>query len=216
MNTSHYLTRYRLATLCASMILLTACGGGGGGSNNAPLNNTNQPTAVDVIDEPQVTDAEADDAAVTESDEDENSNPVSTPVITTPPLSAINPYDPDSARLAVAAGDSSALYVEPDFTFDQVSSTQFYITVHDSTGLPSAGTLVSVYKVPADAVNWHDITDVDQELILKGITDSNGVMDQTMEIPGSIQKVMLVANIVGIENKALVELNTNTVSFHFE
>ncbi|QIZ76359.1 hypothetical protein [Ferrimonas lipolytica] len=188
---NNYFTRYHVL-IGASILLLSACGGGGGSGSD--------PSEVD--------------AGVT-------TPPVTAPPTTPPPAEdpttpePDNSYEPDSERLTNEAESSSELYAAPDFNFDLTRQVNVFLSANDALGEPLTDTIIKMYAVPNNIEAVEDLTAEDSQLIFIGMTNDNGVIDRIVELTPTIQKVMVVVATLGIDNKALLNINEDSLSHHF-
>lgn len=132
------------------------------------------------------------------------SDEVVTPVVT-PALTVISD---------VATG-SAALNVPEQFVFTDYQEVTLTIAALKQTGAPIVRAGISVYQVPSTLTHWSDEHFASAELIAKGITDSEGNWSITLELPNSTEQVLFSLNYIGIDNKALVQIDNNNATALF-
>ncbi|SMF54683.1 hypothetical protein SAMN02745866_03480 [Alteromonadaceae bacterium Bs31] len=170
-------------TLLLLTLTLLACGGGGSGSAGSNTTNTvkEQPASIP------------------------SSEPVDT-VAPTPAAKEVD-YQADKALLSSDAADSTELYVEEAFNFDQVREVSFEINARDKGDLPLTNKLVKIKSVPSDLSSWDDSRLSNAQLILVTKTNEQGEAFKTLEMPSDVEKVLVQINALGLENQALISIN---------
>ncbi len=116
-------------------------------------------------------------------------------------------YSPDASRQLSAAADSTELYVEQDFSFVGLQ------TVHLDAQLPaeSSRTAVRIFDGTTLMQDWSDADLANIDLLFRGFSDVNGRLQIHLEIPVTVQRLLIEANATGFENKVLVAANPHQI-----
>lgn len=129
---------------------------------------------------------------------------------------AIVSYAPDGSLKIIDASQSSDLYVEENFSFESSSSIYLQISASDINSAPIRFTRIEIYLVPDTIENWSDENLDYASLISSGITDATGTFSRTMDIQPYGSQLLLVLDTVGIENKTLLPIDSDSLAYHFE
>lgn len=132
------------------------------------------------------------------------SDEVTTPVVT-PALTIIT----DTAT------GSATLNVPEQFVFTDYQEVTLSIEALKQTGAPINRAGISVYQVPSTLTHWSDEHFASAELVAKGITNSQGNWSITLELPNSTEQLLFSLNYIGIDNKALVQIENNNAAALF-
>lgn len=125
-------------------------------------------------------------------------------------------YAPDGSLKMIDASQSSDLYVEENFSFESSSSIYLQVSASDINSAPVRFTRIEIYLVPDTIENWSDENLDYASLISSGITDATGTFSRTMDIQPYRSQLLLVLDTVGIENKTLLPIDSDSLAYHFE
>lgn len=126
-------------------------------------------------------------------------------------------YQPAAALLSSAAGDSTELYVEPDFEFDTAKVITLDLLAKDEFGQPLSKTLLKVSAIPNEVEDIVDPAVQQGSIVFISATDSNGAIYQQIEVAQTVNKLLLEVQTVGIENAVIVTLDdSNRVIYQFQ
>lgn len=125
-------------------------------------------------------------------------------------------YTPSGELLMSQAQESNELYVEESFSFGSSEQVSLQITAADSEANPLTYTRVSVYLVPAEIEEWSDENMDQASLIGSGATNASGLFQRVLDVPQYDAQFLVVLHTVGIENKALLAINSESLSHHFQ
>lgn len=174
--------------VCALSTVLVACGGGGGGGGSSS------------------------DSSNSSASNGADTSTTSSVVDTTSPVD----YSPSADRKLADADSSSELYVEQDFNFSFSETVSVSVSALSMEGDALSDAVLSIYCIPDDVDEWTDELLNDASLIAKGRTDSNGDFNRDVEMFGQSDKLLLVLDAVGIENKHVVDVTNNSVESTFQ
>ncbi|MCG8669721.1 MAG: hypothetical protein MI867_09950 [Pseudomonadales bacterium] len=180
----------RNTSLAIATSLLIACGGGGGGSSDSKSSSNNNTGTVDV-EQP------------------------STDLVPTDANNGDDSFAPDGERMLVEAENSSELYVEPNFGFQFSRLVEVEVSAKDMDGSDLADAVVLVYSISKEVEEWSDELLDEASLVARGITDVNGDFTRTVNLFKNDQQLLLVIDVVGIENKVIVEVDGDSISYGF-
>ncbi|WP_139309877.1 hypothetical protein [Teredinibacter haidensis] len=168
--------------MAAALLTLTACGGGGASPTSATATNTTVSSSSSL-----------------------SSNAVDP---TPPPAPTASPvsYSPDEALLDAGAADSTKLYIEESFNFDQHINLHLDVQAISAEGVPMANKRVKITSINAAISSWDDSRLSERALLAIGSTDANGYFVNTLQIPASVQKILLEVNVIGIQNKVILAI----------
>jgi len=131
----------------------------------------------------------------------------------------VQSYTPDAERLKSPADSSMELYVEENFAFDQTLVTHLTVRVLDETGGNNAFSRLNVYLIDVDGLDapptqWTDELSTRAQLVTGGMSDAQGVFTRIIELPKGQQAplILIEANVLGIENKQLLSVDSETTS----
>jgi len=134
--------------------------------------------------------------------------------------SSTSSYTPNAERLLEEATNSDELYVEADFRFDQIQSTQLSILATDSEGLSLPFTRLNIYlidtsKMDVALTEWSDTHANKAHLIAGGLSNSQGEFIRIIELPKTepnTRMLLIEVNAMGFENKVLVPIESERMS----
>ncbi len=131
-------------------------------------------------------------------------------------LPSTTSYPPSAERLLEEATNSNDLYVEADFSFDQLQATQLSILAMGSDGQPIPYTRLNIYLIDTselerELTEWSDAHADKAHLIAGGLSNIEGEFIRIIEFPKSSQSnptLLVEVNAIGFENKALVPVES--------
>lgn len=196
-----------MKTYCYSTIViaslfsvgLTACGGGGGGGDKSIASLSSEPTQTSAVDD--ITDTETNENIDTETQADILPDTVSPTNLTQ--------YNPDPTLLNSEAKESSELYVDQNFRFEQIKLLTLDISAFSADGSVLSNRLIKIRAVPDGVVSWDDPELTNSELIFLGRTDNVGTLKKSIETTYNLKNVLVEISAIGIENRVLVALDSS-------
>lgn len=148
----------------------------------------------------------------------ENSNATTsetTPIVTVSDTSpVVVDYSPEEERLTTEASSSSELYVEPTFNFDSFKVIDVDISARDVADDPLSGALVSISAIDDSISDLNDVLIDEKSLITNIFTDNNGQINITLEVPDSVNKLLLEIHALGIENRVIFNVDEAALVMH--
>jgi LruC domain-containing protein len=96
-----------------------------------------------------------------------------------------------------------ALNVPATFNFSTTNETKIDISTFDNTDKPIKGVVVSVYSYP------------EENLLLKGITSREGIIQISQSIPSYVKKVSVRPDFIGLPSEFIIDVANNTVKVIF-
>lgn len=125
-------------------------------------------------------------------------------------------YSPEATKLSSTASSSTDLYVEADFNFSSHKVVTFDINVQGIDNSPTTNAMLSISMIDANIVDFDDPKMQDKALITKALSDSNGQIYLTMELPNTVNQVLLELNALGVENDVIIKIDdSGNVVHHF-
>jgi len=125
-------------------------------------------------------------------------------------------YSPEATKLSSTASSSTDLYVEADFNFSSHKVVTFDINVQGIDNSPTTNAMLSISMIDANIVDFDDPKMQDKALITKALSDSNGQIYLTMELPNTVNQVLLELNALGLENDVIIKIDdSGNVVHHF-
>lgn len=187
---------FALLTIFFSLGFLSACGGsGGGGGSSAGADNSSS------------SQISGEDTAVAATQVELDATPTD--------MEPEVDYTPDPILMTEKAENTTGLYVKPDFNFDDFQSLQLQLSAYDMNGNPLSGHLIKLYALQSDIVEMDDDRLHASDLLFVGRLDSEGFLEKSIEIVGSIEKVLVKVMAVGIDNQVMLALDPeNPVVVH--
>lgn len=177
-----------LSTIFALAMSTVSCGGGGSDSTSPVATITPTPT-------PAAT---------------------ATPVTTEATEPTTQEYAPDPAKLTLAAQTSDELYVAERFTFSHYQMVSVDITTADSNGNPLVHQMLAVSVIDDEIEAYDDPRLQEKRLLTYLKTDSQGRITRDIEMPTSVNKVLLELNAVGVDNDVITTINAmGAIEHHF-
>lgn len=175
-----------LSTIFALAMPIVSCGGGGSDSTSPVATITPTPT------------------------------PAATPVTTEATEPTTQEYAPDPAKLTLAAQTSDELYVAESFTFSHYQMVSVDITTADSNGNPLVHQMLAVSVIDDEIEAYDDPRLQEKRLLTYLKTDSQGRITRDIEMPTSVNKVLLELNAVGVDNDVITTINAmGAIEHHF-
>jgi len=98
------------------------------------------------------------------------------------------------------------LPVDPNFDWSTAKDIEIKIFAKDNQNMPLSNAIVKVYT---------DFPDNGGLLMLKGVTDANGLFKSTRSIPSYLQEIVLATEQIGLVNFAKVPVISGKVSYTF-
>lgn len=123
-------------------------------------------------------------------------------------------YAPEEERLITEASSSSELYVEPTFNFDSFKVIDVDISARDVADEPLSGALVSISVIDDSVSDLNDTLIDEKSLITNIFTDNNGQINITLEVPDSVNKLLLEVHALGIENEVIFNIDESALVMH--
>ncbi|GLS24788.1 hypothetical protein [Marinibactrum halimedae] len=223
-----------LASSIFLSIVVSACGGGGGGGSSSgsstptPAVNNDGPADVasnDGLSEETISGGmtetnEAEDNIPSEADNSsETAESIEEDSLVENEISnesdeAEVDYTPNEDLMISDADNSSELYVENTFSFSASTLVDIQITGNYTNGDAIANSLVRVYKVDDSVEELTEESAYEKSLLLVGMTDSSGALNQLVEWPNNLKKVIVEIEAVGVENEALLSVD-DAIVHHF-
>lgn len=125
-------------------------------------------------------------------------------------------YSPEATKLSSTASSSTDLYVEADFNFSSHKVVTFDINVQGIDNSPTTNAMLSISMIDANIVDFDDPKMQGKALITKALSDSNGQIYLTMELPNTVNQVLLELNALGVENDVIIKIDdSGNVVHHF-
>ncbi|MDG1751472.1 MAG: hypothetical protein P8I03_07415 [Thalassotalea sp.] len=138
-----------------------------------------------------------------------------TPLVTVSDTSqVVVDYSPEEERLTTEASSSSELYVEPTFNFDSFKVIDVDISARDVASDPLSGALVSISVIDDSISDLNDVLINEKSLLTNVFTDNNGQINITLEVPDSVNKLLLEIHALGIENKVIFNVDEAALVMH--
>jgi LruC domain-containing protein len=95
------------------------------------------------------------------------------------------------------------LAIPAGFNFSTTDDVKFEIGAFDNADSPIRGVIVSVYSYP------------ENELLLKGVTTTDGTLSITQKIPTYVKKVSVRTDFIGLPSELVTEVNKGKVQLTF-
>jgi hypothetical protein len=125
-------------------------------------------------------------------------------------------YSPEATKLSSIASSSTDLYVEADFNFSSHKLVIFDINIRGIDNTPTSNAMLSISMIDADIVDFDDPKMQDKALITKALSDNNGQIYLSMELPNTVNQVLLELNALGVENDVIIKIDdSGNVIHHF-
>lgn len=113
-------------------------------------------------------------------------------------------YTPEVEKLDTKAGDSTQLYVEPEFQFDTFKTVTFDLQLMDYDGAPVANTMLFLSSIEEGVVALDDPNLANKSLIAVLKTDASGSVYKQVEVDQNVANVLLEINALGTENEVIL------------
>lgn len=123
-------------------------------------------------------------------------------------------YSPDVMKLENTASTSTDLYVDQTFTFNNFKNVVFDIDVTDMQSNPLQNVKLSISKIDNEVTNFDDPRLAEKSLLISGNSNANGQIYFTLELPVSVENVLLELNALGIENDVIIPIDDSGVVLH--
>lgn len=111
----------------------------------------------------------------------------------------------NSAHASDKASRSTEMVVQPDFNFHSHKTIQLKIQVADDAKQELAQAIVRVY-LATDALLTAPKSEMGQALLLTGRTNDNGWILRQLQVPVTVNELLVAVQAMGVEGPKLVQI----------